>query len=146
MPFIFTAITSLFGFLGTGIKSIFGFKGEQAHTVQSALEVLKSVNDVDGQQVTASAQALSAILTQGSFLEKNWRPIFMFELMIIVSAFFFGYSPPHLNDPMSPTMLQIWELLKIGLMGYLPLRTIEKVMQSINIASILKELIKKKVL
>ncbi len=142
MPGIILALIS-------GVSSFFGglfnFKGQQAETVQSALGVLKSINDVDGQSATAAAQALSAILTQGSFLEKNWRPVLMVVLMGILIASFFGYIPSHLNDPVSPTMDKVWTLLQIGLGGYLPLRTIEKVMQQVNISSILKELIRKKV-
>lgn len=141
MPFL----AGLFGVVGSFFTGLFGMKAEQAKTVQSALEVLKSVNDVDGQSTTAAATALSAILTQGSFLEKNWRPVFMLICMGIVIASFFGYVPTHLNDPVTPTMDKIWTMLQIGLGGYLPLRTLEKIVQQLNIGSILKELIKKKI-
>lgn len=142
MPVIFSA---LFGFLGSAVSGLFSFKGDQAQTVQSALELLKSVNDVDGQSTTAAAQALGAILTQGSFLEKNWRPVFMVVCMIIIVCAFFGFVPPHLNDQLSPMMEKIWTMLEIGIGGYLPLRTFEKVMTQINISSILKTLINKKI-
>lgn len=142
MPVILAVISGISSFFG----GLFNMKGSQAATVQEALKTLQSINDVDGQSTAAAAQALSAILTQGSFLEKNWRPVLMCVLMTILIASFFGYIPPHLNDVVSPTMEKIWTLLQIGLMGYLPLRTVEKVMQQINIGSILKELIKKKVL
>lgn len=141
---MFALFGPLFGLIGSVFTGLFGYKQEQAKTVQSALDVLKSVNDVDGQSAAASAQVLTAILTQGSFLEKNWRPFFMLILMTIVVSFFFGYQPSHINDAMSPTMQQIWDLLKIGLCGYMPLRTVEKIMQQINIGSILKTLIQKK--
>lgn len=137
--------TALFGVIGSFFGGLFNYKNEQAKTVQSALDVLKSVNDVDGQQATAAAQALSSILTQGSFLEKNWRPVFMVICMAILVASFFGYVPPALNAPVTPTMQHIWTMLEIGLGGYLPLRTFEKVMTQINIGSILKALINKKV-
>lgn len=138
-------LSMLFGFLGASVKGLFGFQGDQAKTVQDALGVLKSVNDTDGQVAVATSQAISAILTQGSFLERNWRPLFMVILMAIVVSFWFGYSPPNLNREMTPMMQQIWDLLKIGLGGYLPCRTIEKVVQQINIGSILKTLIGKKI-
>jgi len=131
--------------VGSFFGGLFSFKGEQAKTVQSAIDVLKSVNDSDAQSTAAAAQALSAILTQGSFLEKNWRPVLMCVLMGILIASFFGYVPSHLDREVTPTMEKIWTLLQIGLGGYLPLRTFEKVMAQINISSILKELIKKKV-
>jgi len=141
MPFI----AALFGFLGSTVKGIFGFQGDQAATVQKAMDVLKSVNDSDAQVISASAQALSAILTQGSYLERNWRPTLMVLLMIIIGSFWFGYSPPQFNSPMTPMMQQIWDLLKIGLGGYLPCRTLEKIVQQINIGSILKTLVGKKI-
>lgn len=143
---IIPLLTSIFGFFGSAVTGLFSYKGEQAKTVQSALDVLKSVNDVDGQAAAAQAQVLSTVLSQGSFLEKNWRPMFMLILMIIVVAFFFGYTPPHINDVMSPTMREIWDLLKIGLCGYMPLRTLEKIVQQINIGSILKTLVNKRML
>ena len=145
MPFL-SLFTGLFGLAGSFITGLFGYKGEQAKTVQSAIEVLKSVNDTDGQAAAAQAQVLSSILSQGSFLEKNWRPVFMLILMVIVVAFFFGYTPPHIDDAMSPTMREIWDLLKIGLMGYMPLRTLEKIVTQLNIGSILKALVAKKML
>lgn len=146
LPVIAGVFTGLFGAVSTGLGGLFGFKGDQAKTVQEALKVLQSVNDVDGQTATATASALSAILTQGSFLERSWRPLFMLILMVVVVSFWFGYQPPNMNATMSPTMREVWDLLKIGLCGYMPLRTLEKVIREFNISGILKELIKKKVL
>lgn len=138
-------VSALLSLVGGFFSSLFAFKGEQAKTVASAIDVLKSVNDVDGVTTTAAAQSLSAILTQGSFLEKNWRPIFMLICIIILVASFFGYRPAYFDLPVTPTMEKIWTMLQIGLGGYLPLRTLEKVIATFNISSILKELIKKKV-
>jgi hypothetical protein len=139
MPVVFSALFSTIGSFFTGM---FQYKGAQAETVQKALETLRSIDATDAQATTAAAQAL----TQGSWLERNWRPWFMLLCMAIVIAFFFGYTPQHINDPMSPMMREIWDLLKIGLMGYLPLRSVDKLVQQLNIGSILKTLINKKVL
>lgn len=143
MPVFLTALLSTIGGFFSGL---FSYKNEQAKTVQSALEVLSNINSVDGQQVTAAAQALSAILTQGSWLEKNWRPVFMVVCIVIVISSFFGYTPTHFNDPISPNMERVWRAVEIGLMGYLPLRTVDKLIQQLNIGSILKALINKKVM
>lgn len=141
-------VASLLGGLLSGIGSafaaFFNWKGEQAKTVQSALDVIKSVNDQDGLIAQAHAQALSALMTQGAPIERVWRPILMFVLMGIIISFWFGYVPKHMNDSMSPMMQDVWDLLKIGVGGYIPARTVEKVMTSFNIASVLKTLINKK--
>lgn len=139
-------IASLFGFLGSAVSGLFGFKGEQAKTVQTALEVLSSVNQVDAAVLPAQANALAVILSQGSYLERNWRPVLMVLLIIIVASWFFGYLPPHFNDPVSPMMERVLTLLTIGVGGYIPCRTLEKIATQFNIASILKQIIDKKVL
>lgn len=142
MPFI----TAIFGLASSFFGGMFGFKGEQAKSVQSALELLQSVNQTDATTIAASANALSVILTQGSWLERNWRPALMILLITIVGCWFFGYLPPHFNDAVSPMMDRVLTMLTIGVGGYIPCRTIEKIMTQINIGSILKQLISKKLL
>lgn len=139
-------LTGIFSVLGSFVTGIFNFKGEQAKTVQSSIDLLKSINDGDSQSQVATAQALQVILSQGSWLEKQWRPFLMVLLMVIIGSWFFGYVPPHFNDPVSPMMQEVITLLKIGVGGYIPCRTIEKVITTLNISSILKEVIKKKIL
>lgn len=141
MPLILSA---LFGFLGSGIKGFLGWKEAQADTVKSALAVVSSIDDNDAQSVTATANALQVILTQGSFLERNWRAWLMVGLMTILFASFFGYVPPHFNDALTPMMSQVFELLKLGLGGYIVRRGIVDVVRLFNIGSILKTLINKK--
>jgi hypothetical protein len=142
-----TVIASIFGFLGSVVTSLFNFKGEQAKTVQNTLDLLKGLNDSDGQMTIAHAQALSALMTQGAYLERIWRPCLMFILMAIIGSYwFFGYIPPYFNQPMSPMMQEIFGLLKIGLGGYIPCRTIEKIVNTLQVGQLLRDLINKKVL
>lgn len=140
MPFI----AALLGFAGNFFSGLFGMKGEQAKTVQNALEVLKSVNDTDASAIASSANAIQAILTQGSWLERQWRPTLMILLIIIIGSWFFGYIPPHFNDPVSPMMREVLDLLKVGVIGYVPCRTLEKIVTQLNIGAILKAFIAKK--
>lgn len=138
-------IGGLLSLLGNGIVSFFNFKGDQARTVQSTIDFLKSINDMDGQVIQAHAQAVAALMTGGSLLERIWRPTFMVILMgIICSYWFFGFVPAHFNEPMSPMMVQVFDLLKIGLMGYIPGRTAEKIVSQIQLGAVLRELINKK--
>src|SRR5689334_11889492 len=106
--------SSIFGLAGSFFTGFFGWKGEQAKTVQDSLSLLKSVNDVDAQAITASAQAITSILTQGSWLERQWRPALMIMLILIVGCWFYGYVPPHFNDSVSPMMREVLDLLKVG--------------------------------
>ena len=143
---VVTAISAVFGFLGTAVGGLFGFKGDQARTVQKALETLKGLNDAEAQSVVAQAEAIAAILSNGSFLERNWRAVFMCILIAILVASFFGYIPPHFNDPLSPMMERIFNLLEIGLGGYIVRYGVRDIVREFNIAGILKQIIGKKVL
>ncbi len=140
----------LIGLLASGIGSfftgLFGWKGEQAKTVQQSLSTLEGLQDSESQSVVAQAQAIMGILTQGSFLERNWRAVLMVELMVLLTAGFFGYVPAHFNDPMSPMMLEVFRLLEIGLGGYIVRYGIRDMIREFNIAGIVKTLIAKKVL
>lgn len=141
-----TVLAALISGAGSFFGGLFGWKGAQAETVQKAIDLLKSVNDVDAQTATATATILSQILTNGIWIEKVWRPLLMMECIVLISCYWFGYVPPYFDKPMTPMMVEMFTLLKIGVGGYIPCRTIEKVMNNIQLASVLKTLIAKKLI
>jgi hypothetical protein len=140
MPFV-----ALFSMIGGAVKSFFGFKQAQADVVKSAVQTLTSVEATDAQVSQAAATVLSQIMTQGSFLERNWRPTLMILIIIIIGSYYFGYVPPHLNETLSPMMERVFTMLEIGLMGYLPLRSIDKWVNMIQLGSIVKMLVSKRI-
>lgn len=134
-------LTALFGTLGSGIKGFFGFKGEQARTVQSALEVLKQSADTDAQAVAAASSIITAEINSGSWLAQNWRPLFMVFFGILIGLRWFGYTPPNMSET---ELLEIYGLFKIGLGGYIGSRGLEKMVASLGIQGTLKKFIEKK--
>jgi hypothetical protein len=137
---------AILAFAGTFFTGLFGFKGDQARTVQSSLETLKGLNDAEAQSVVAQSQAIGAILTQGSFLERNWRAIAMVGIMILIVAYFFGYAPPNIYKPLPPMLDRLFSLFEIGLVGYISRYGIRDIIREFKISSIIQELIKKKVM
>src|ERR1044071_4052910 len=129
MPFValFGAITSFFG-------GLFNWKSVQAETIQKTIDVVGKICYNYAKSVAALANSLQIILSQGSWLEKNWRSWLMVGLMFILFASFFGYVPPHFNDKLSPMMEHCFSLLEIGLGGYIARRGIVDVVRSFNIA------------
>lgn len=142
MPFL----AALFGFLGSSLKGLFGFKEAQANIVNKTLDLVQTIDSNDASRVTASANALNAILTQGSWLEKNWRAFLMSSLVIVIISSWFGYIPPHFNDALSPQMQEYFRLLEIGLGGYIAKNGIVEIVKMFNMSSILKTMINKKIL
>ena len=137
--------TALAGLIGSGLKGLFGWKEAQAKTVQDAIQVVGNIDDNDSKSVVATANALQVILTQGSWFERNWRSWLMVCIMVMLVSSWFGYIPPHINEPLSPTMAKYFDLLEIGLGGYIARRGIVDIVRIFNIGSILKTLINKRI-
>lgn len=129
--------------VGSIVSSIFGFKGKQTEVVSTALNTFGAVSDSDKAYFAASAAAIDAVYTQGSWIEKNWRPCFMWVCIGLVAARWYGYAPPNLT----PTEVDhLYTFIYIGLGGYMPLRSLDKWMQGFQIGGVLKNLIQKKIL
>lgn len=139
-----TILAAIISGLGSVFGGLFNFKGDQAKTLQGALDVVKNVDNNDATSTVALANALQVILTQGSWLERNWRSWLMMACIGCLVASFFGYVPPYFDKPLSPMMGEVFELLKIGLGGYVARRGIVDVVRLFNISSVLKTFIQKK--
>lgn len=132
--------------IGSAIGAVFGFKGKQADVMAKALDVVGDATASNAQREQAIAQIITAEATSESWLTRMWRPLTMVLFVSLVVSYWFGYSPVNLNEPMSPTLKEIFELIKIGLIGYIPARTIDKVVTQINLSKILKTFIEKKLI
>lgn len=133
----------------TGIASVigglFGFKGKQADTIQSALKVVSDVTASNSQREQAIAQIIAGEASSESWLTRMWRPLTMVMFVGIVVSFWFGIAPPNIDAPLSPTLERIFRIIEIGLMGYIPARTIDKIVTQVNLTKILKTFIEKKI-
>ena len=136
----------IFGGITSFISGIFGLKQSQANIIEQAIRVAGDVNASEAQREMAQAQILVAEMNSGSWIGRNWRPLLMMVFCGIIISFWFGYVPPHLNAPMSPMMMEIFELIKIGMGGYIGGRSIEKIFNTLNLGKVLKAFIEKKVL
>ena len=134
----------LFSGIGSIVGGLFNFKSEQARTVQAAIEVIGQTNASAGQREQAIAQIISAENASGSWLASTWRPLTMVIFLFIIISFWFGYVPPNLMGPMPPMIDKMFDLITIGMSGYMGGRTIEKIIGSLNIGRVLQTLIDKK--
>lgn len=139
-----TIVASMLGAVGSGIKAFFGFKAHQAETIQSALHVLGDVNVSNAQREQAIATIIAGEAQSGYWLAAVWRPLIMVSIFGLIIAFFFGVTPSNINGEMPPIIEQLFDLLKIGIMGYIPGRTLEKIIKDINIGRVLKTFVEKK--
>jgi hypothetical protein len=78
----------------------------------------------DSSTVKEQAEVIKAEVESASWLARNWRPILMLVLTYILAhtyvlAPLFSLPPVIIPEPM-------WELLKLGIGGYVVGRTVEK--------------------
>ena len=139
MPFL----AGLFGVIGSVVTGIFGIKQNQAAVVKSALEGIGSIPQSDAQYAQSAADAINTVYSSGPLIERLWRPVLMWCLLGFVLARLFGFVPVGVSEA---ELAQVYAFLEIGLIGYIPLRTVEKLVKSFQIAGIIKSFVNKRVL
>lgn len=128
----------LFSFLGSIATGIFGTSTKKAEVVEAAFSVLNNANSTEAAKAAAAAQIISSEAKSGYFLAAVWRPLLMIIFASLIVARWFGYMPP---DMTPQEMDNLYGLLELGIGGYIGGRTLEKIVQQMNIGSVLKKLI-----
>ena len=109
------------------IKGVFGVidqvveDKDQANAIKAAISERQHSFDL-----TALKGQIDIIVaeTGGSFLAANWRPITMLTFVVLIVMWWFGFTPERATDEL---MLELFQLIKIGLGGYVVGRSAEKV-------------------
>lgn len=145
MP-ILGLLGGLFSMIGSGVQAVFGFKSEQAQAVKEAIKMVGDYSASEGQREAAIATIIAAENSSGYAISAMWRPLMMLIFLGIVVSFWLGYVPPNITGPMPPMITEIFELIKIGMGGYIGGRSLEKIISSLSLGPVLKQFISKKLL
>lgn len=125
----------LIDWLPTLFKPLFNLVGE-IHTSEEEKLVLKNDLKKAELEITAQVLTLQSHLLQSqtqiitaeangqSWGQRNWRPITMLTFLVLIICDSFGFLAFRLSN-------EAWELLKIGLGGYVIGRSAEKVIPDI---------------
>jgi hypothetical protein len=84
------------------------------------------VLDNDGELIKASAGIIEAEAKSESWLTANWRPVTMVSFLGLLWSYWLGYAPENLSQE---TLTSVFDLLKIGLGGYVVGRSGEKIVK-----------------
>lgn len=76
-----------------------------------------------------SAAKIVLAEAQGSWIKGNWRPITMLVFVGLIVAHWFGLSPDNLSEAQ---VLELYQLVQIGLGGYVLGRSAEKVSENMR--------------
>lgn len=94
--------------------------------LQQALQaaVLERTSEIE----RAAAEVVKAEAQGQSWLQRTWRPITMLTFVALIVARWLGWSAPNLPEAEA---LKLWDIVEIGLGGYVIGRSAEKVLPSV---------------
>lgn len=90
--------------------------------------LVKEALGYEAQLATAQAAVIQAEAKGGSWIQRSWRPITMLVFVALVAARWMGWTAPGMTEA---EYLSVYELIKIGLGGYILGRSAEKIAPSI---------------
>jgi hypothetical protein len=134
LGFLTGPITGLVKEIGGVIDNLTTTDGEKA---DAKLKLLAVQNEFQVQMeqaaatfATQQAEVIKAEVNSESYLARNWRPILMLTFTYIIAHNFviapvFSITPVAIPDNM-------WELLKIGMGGYIFGRSAEKIIPTVT--------------
>ena len=92
---------------------------ELQQALQSA--VLERTSEIE----KAAAEVVKAEAQGQNWLQRTWRPITMLVFVALIVARWLGWSAPNLTEAEA---LKLWDIVEIGLGGYVIGRTAEKIL------------------
>jgi len=94
--------------------------------LQQALQaaVLERTSEIE----RAAAEVVKAEAQGQSWLQRTWRPITMLTFVALIVSRWLGWSAPNLGEA---EVLKLWDIVEIGLGGYVIGRSAEKVLPEV---------------
>lgn len=96
--------------------------------VRLKTEIQSAVLSLQGKELDAAKEIITAEARGESWLQRNWRPVTMLTFVALVVAKWLGYTAAGVTQEIE---LQLMELIKIGLGGYVVGRSAEKIAERI---------------
>lgn len=84
--------------------------------------------DAEVKTILAGAENVKADAQGNSSLQRNWRPLLMLAFGGLIVARFLGFAAPDVSEA---EYLQLWEIVKFGLGGYVVGRSAEKIAKTV---------------
>jgi hypothetical protein len=126
---IISALGSMFG-------NFFKAKEKQGEIVGKAIDAVGELASSNAERERAAALVVVAEAQSESWIARNWRPVTMAVFVSLIVCRFFGFVPSHMS-PMEYERL--WDLVEIGMGGYVVSRSVEKIVSQLSLGSVLKK-------
>lgn len=118
-------LTALLPIVGDVVKSVFPDK-EAQQKAQSELtqKLIERQRDIEN----SAAEVVKTEAASKHWLAANWRPLLMLTFGGLIVARWFGWAAPNLSEE---EYIALWDIVELGIGGYVIGRSAEKVLPSV---------------
>ena len=120
------SLLSLLPIVGDVLDKIIPDPAAQA---EAKLKLMELAQKGEFTEMTTKADIIKAEASSESWLAQSWRPIMMLTFGALIVARWLGYSAPGISED---EILKLWDIVELGLGGYVIGRSVEKVVPSIT--------------
>lgn len=114
--------------VGAGLSLINKLVPDPALKAQAQQKWLEMDHQERTQILGAQADIIKAEASSESWLAANWRPLVMVTFTGLIVARWFGWAAPNLSPG---EYTQLWDIVQVGMGGYVVGRSVEKVVPAI---------------
>ena len=119
----------ILGSIGTSVaKNLFPDPADELKRKEAEHQFTLGVMQHANQIEEAAADIVKAEAQSSYWLAANWRPLTMLVFVALIVARWFGWSAPGLSEHEA---LKLWDIVQLGLGGYVIGRSAEKVVPAI---------------
>ncbi len=111
--------------VGTVADSVFPDPEHELKRIELQQSLQAAVLERTSEIEKAAADVVRAEAQGQSWLQRTWRPITMLVFVGLIVARWLGFSAPNLGEA---EVLKLWDIVEIGLGGYVIGRSAEKVL------------------
>lgn len=129
---MFTAILSLLSpIFGQVAKNLFPDPADELKRMQMQADLQRAIIEKSNEIEMAAASIVKAEAQSSHWLAANWRPLTMLTFVGLIVARWGGYTFAGMSEA---EYLSFYDLMKIGLGGYVIGRSVEKVAPAVAAA------------
>ena len=95
---------------------------------EAKLKLMELAQKGEFAEMNARADIIKAEASSESWLAQSWRPILMLTFGTLIVARWMGFSAPGISEG---EILKLWDIVELGLGGYVIGRTAEKIVPQV---------------
>ena len=114
--------------LAIGAKLIDKFIPDPQAQVDAKIKLLDMAQKGELTELSAKADIIKAEAASEHWLAATWRPILMLTFGALIVARWLGFSAPGITEA---EILKLWNIVELGIGGYVIGRSAEKIVPSI---------------